>query len=47
MEFDNSLSELLVDDTLHTQEEFDEHVKPASDSDISINTVIMVRQPLT
>lgn len=43
--FDNSLEELLKDNTPRTIEEFKEHIK-FHDNDYSINDVKMFRQPL-
>lgn len=44
--FDNSLEELLKDNTPRTNEEFKEHLKIDDSGEIDINDVKMVRQPL-
>lgn len=43
--FDNSLEELLKDDTPRTNEEFQEHLK-FHDDDYDINEIKMYRQKL-
>ena len=44
--FDNSLEELLNDNTPRTNEEFKEHLK-FHDNDYNINEIKMYRQKLT